>query len=260
MTDNTHSNSLSPSCDDYTVVKEGSVHIRFPKGEVFYNPVQQFNRDLSISVIRTFSDIYLSERKKRNLDGLTILEALSATGLRSIRYAKELPKIVRIYANDLDPSAVETIKRNVKLNSEDASHIINIIQPIQGDANASMHRLKYEGQQLDVIDLDPYGSAAPFIDSAVQSIADGGLLCVTCTDLAVLCATHPETCFAKYGGLPVRGDVCHEASHSNSSAILNAGYAVSGSHCEPLAIKTTAPVSLLWKIMQVMVQRRLFLK
>jgi N2,N2-dimethylguanosine tRNA methyltransferase len=39
--------------------------------------------------------------------------------------------------------------------------------------------------QFDVIDLDPYGSAAPFMDAAVQSVKDGGLLCVTCTDMAV---------------------------------------------------------------------------
>lgn len=27
---------------------------------------------------------------------------------------------------------------------------------------------------FDVIDLDPYGSASPFIDPAVQAVSDGG--------------------------------------------------------------------------------------
>jgi tRNA G26 N,N-dimethylase Trm1 len=36
-------------------------------------------------------------------------------------------------------------------------------------------------QRFDVIDVDPFGSASEFLDSAVQAIADGGLLCVTCT-------------------------------------------------------------------------------
>lgn len=50
-----------------------------------------------------------------------------------------------------------------------------------------------ENKSFDVIDLDPYGTAAPFIDAAVQSVSDGGLLCVTCTDLAVLAGTnYPE--------------------------------------------------------------------
>ena len=58
-----------------------------------------------------------------------------------------------------------------------------------------------------MIDLDPYGTAAPFIDSAVQAVSDGGLLCVTCTDMASLSGNQPEACFAKYGSMPTRGKV-----------------------------------------------------
>lgn len=47
---------------------------------------------------------------------VTILEALSATGLRSIRYAKEIPNVTKIVANDLSEQAVETIKANVVHN------------------------------------------------------------------------------------------------------------------------------------------------
>ena len=31
-----------------------------------------------------------------------------------------------------------------------------------------------ERNKVDVVDLDPYGTAAPFIDAAVQCITDGG--------------------------------------------------------------------------------------
>ncbi len=194
-----------------TIINEGRASIKFPKGEVFYNPVQQFNRDLSITVIKSFAKEYLAGKRKQHLQGITVLEALSATGLRSIRYAKEIPGIAKIIANDMDSAAVDLIRENVKSNSESGSELGKVILPNQDDANTAMHKFKAEGLSLDVVDLDPYGSAAPFIDSAVQSVADGGLLCVTCTDLAVLCATRQETCFAKYGGLPVKGDVCHEA-------------------------------------------------
>ena len=38
--------AVSPS--DYTIVKEGKAEILFPnKNKVFYNPVQEFNRDLT---------------------------------------------------------------------------------------------------------------------------------------------------------------------------------------------------------------------
>jgi tRNA G26 N,N-dimethylase Trm1 len=33
-----------------------------------------------------------------------------------------------------------------------------------------------ERNRVDVVDLDPYGAAAPFIDAAVQCITDGGML------------------------------------------------------------------------------------
>jgi tRNA (guanine26-N2/guanine27-N2)-dimethyltransferase len=31
---------------------------------------------------------------------------------------------------------------------------------------------------VEVVDLDPYGTAAPFVDAAVQSVKDGGELFV----------------------------------------------------------------------------------
>lgn len=34
-------------------------------------------------------------------------------------------------------------------------------------------------QAYDVVDLDPYGTPAMFLDSAVQSVADGGMLMVS---------------------------------------------------------------------------------
>ena len=34
------------------------------------------------------------------------------------------------------------------------------------------------------MDLDPYGTPAQFLDSAVQAVSEGGLLMVTATDMA----------------------------------------------------------------------------
>lgn len=65
-------------------------------------------------------------------------------------------------------------------------------------------------KQFNAVDLDPYGSPHIFLDGAVQSIADGGLLLVTCTDMAVLCGNSPETCYVKYGALSMKHKACHE--------------------------------------------------
>jgi tRNA(guanine-26,N2-N2) methyltransferase len=67
------------------------------------------------------------------------------------------------------------------------------------------------GERKDVVDLDPYGTATPFLDSAMQCIQEGGLMLVTCTDSAILCGNYPETCHGKYGGcVSLRIASCHE--------------------------------------------------
>lgn len=56
--------------------------------------------------------------------GIVILEALSASGLRSIRYCKEIRGNVKyIIANDLSISAVESIKRNIEFNKVDPNKV-----------------------------------------------------------------------------------------------------------------------------------------
>ena len=39
--------------------------------------------------------------------------------------------------------------------------------------------------QFECVDIDPYGTPSPFIDAAVQCVADGGLLMVTATDMVI---------------------------------------------------------------------------
>jgi tRNA G26 N,N-dimethylase Trm1 len=51
--------------------------------------------------------------------------------------------------------------------------------------------------RLFQVDLDPYGSPSVFLDSAVQSVVDGGMLMCTATDMAVLCGGNGEVCYSK---------------------------------------------------------------
>lgn len=49
---------------------------------------------------------------------VTILDALSATGLRAVRYAKEIKcdKNIKVYGNDILPAATAMITKNADLN------------------------------------------------------------------------------------------------------------------------------------------------
>jgi len=69
---------------------------------------------------------------------------------------------------------------------------------------------RHPDKRFHAVDLDPYGCPSIFLDSAVQSIVDGGILLVTCTDMAVLCGNTPSTCYVKYGAVSLRNKACHE--------------------------------------------------
>jgi len=220
--------------DGFTTVTEGKATILYPKGnQVFYNPAQEVNRDLSIMMIKLFQaqrekeikqGIYGKDKplestttdeqdnnnnattNESKVGGLKILEGLSASGLRSIRYIKEIQGIDHIIANDLDIKSVECIKTNMAFNGIPES----LVRPNHSEATACMYQHREEGKRFDVVDIDPYGGAGIFLDSAVQAVEDGGLLCVTCTDLAVLCGNHVEACYAKYGSISLHGRYNHE--------------------------------------------------
>ena len=111
------STSTSNSC-----VTEGSAKIIFKDG-VFYNPIQEFNRDISIAVIKAFKEFYYQNSNNSKTSSFAIFEGLSATGLRSIRYAKEIPGVTRIMANDFDARAAKSISENIAFNQLD--HIVS---------------------------------------------------------------------------------------------------------------------------------------
>lgn len=231
---------------DVQEISEGKANVLLPKS-VFYNPVQEFNRDLTISIISWFAATHLEESKKktfkskgvsgtstednsqalnsngapgsnstddhpglvgagiRHEGGVKIFEGLAASGLRSIRFGLEVPGVQEIVANDFDRNAVEFIEKNITKNN-----LNGLVRSSYSDASSVMHQHKDPSKRFDVIDLDPYGSSAQFLDAAVQAVGEGGLLCITCTDAAVLCGNAGEACFAKYGSMSLRGKFCHE--------------------------------------------------
>lgn len=226
-----------------TVIEEGSTKIIFPSAnEVFYNPVQEFNRDLTCAVVTEFARMQLAKKgievsipgeeplsrvvvdlgetqKEATLgeklpftavgekceEGLRILEGLAASGLRSIRFAKEVPGVHSIIANDFSSKAVDLISRNVRFNG-----VEHLVTPSLSDARMLMYGHRETKERFDVIDLDPYGSPSVFLDGAVQAVNEGGLLCVTCTDMAVMAGNSGETCYSKYGAMSIKAKFCHE--------------------------------------------------
>ncbi|CAN0386038.1 unnamed protein product, partial [Ectocarpus sp. 8 AP-2014] len=66
----------------------------------------------------------------------------------------------------------------------------------------SCHTGLVHGGGWDFVDVDPFGSCLPFLEAAVGAVADGGVLAVAATDLAVLCGKNKgggrKRCLSQY--------------------------------------------------------------
>jgi len=178
-------------------IKEGKIKLFVPKenlydAAVFYNPKMAFNRNISVAAVQAF--VQSAKRK------ITILDALSASGARGLRYANEVSGTEKVFLNDNNPVAVKLIKKNIILNKLEKK-----CKAAKTDANALMHQ-----NIFDIIDIDPFGSPNVFLDAAARSVYHKGFLAVTATDTAPLSGSYPETCFKKYGIRSMKADYYSE--------------------------------------------------
>jgi len=164
-------------------VEEGRVEVVVPEqsegagGEVFYNPVQELNRDLTLAVLRAY--------RGREPRAATYLDAMAASGVRGVRAGRDEWAVT---CCDTDASAVDLCRENLARNGVegDVRH---------RDANALLH-----DEYFDVVDIDPFGTPMPFVDAAFQGTRN--LLCVTATDTAPLCGAHFESGVRSYSAVP----------------------------------------------------------
>ncbi|MEM3753308.1 MAG: tRNA (guanine(10)-N(2))-dimethyltransferase [Candidatus Micrarchaeaceae archaeon] len=167
------------------------------KAPVFYNPVMELNRDLAVLAVQAYQKMVKHE--------ISICEPLAGCGIRGIRFAKEVDGVKKVVINDINEKAYQLAKYNVKMN-----RLEKIVTVKNEDANLLLARYAAPRKRFDVIDIDPFGSPVPFLDSAIRATRDGGLLALTATDMAPLCGVHPKACIRKYGGKPLRTEYCHE--------------------------------------------------
>ncbi len=194
------------------IIKEGKVQVLVPnlkaygvvpsdyapsKAPVFYNPVMEFNRDLSVLAFRAYQHMVAHE--------VSICEPLTSQGIRGIRYATEVDGVARVMASDINHHAYELAKHNIELNN-----LQDKITLKYGDANRLLSSNASPKKRFDIIDIDPFGTPVPYLDSAFRALKNKGLIAATATDLAPLCGVHAKACLRKYGGKPLRAEYCHE--------------------------------------------------
>ena len=203
----------SPETDFPTeIVKEGNVRLLVPKlkafvkspseyapskAPVFYNPVMELNRDIAVLALQAY---------QRTVDReIVVCEPLAGCGAMGVRFAAEVKGVEKVVMTDISAKAAKLASQNVRINRLD-----ELVTVEHKEANALLSDYSAPHRRFDVIDLDPFGSPVPYLDSSIRALRNSGFLALTATDMAPLCGVHPKACIRKYGGKPLRTEYCHE--------------------------------------------------
>ena len=199
---------------------------------VFMNPRMRLNRDFSV----LFLSAYLEE------DAIELIcEPLAGCGVRTLRYLIECEGTFDAVMFDANPNAIETINKNIQhLELSDRA------RAKQGDAKVLL-LTESRAKRFDYVDVDPFGTPAPYLNASIQSMSPkGGLLALTATDMAALYGVYPRVSLRKYGGLSIRTPFSHELA---VRLVIGHTFTVAGANdysIAPLAVLSTDHYVRIW--------------
>jgi tRNA (guanine26-N2/guanine27-N2)-dimethyltransferase len=187
--------TLEPTAlsDEASLLIEGLATVVLPpkspkrRAGVFYNPKMSLNRDLAVLFASSHFPSWMH---------LRVCDPMTGSGVRAVRYVRESPNISSVVAADKDPATTEAARRTVKRNGVDSE-----VTVVELDANLLL--AQHAEDRFDLIDLDPFGSPAPFFESALRAAKDGGVIAATATDMGPLTGARAAACFRKYAVRPV---------------------------------------------------------
>ncbi len=176
-------------------IVEGKARLILPphggsNSDVFFNPRMGMNRD--IAMLFALSHFFPSRQ-------LRVCDPMTASGIRAVRYVLEAPNVLHVLASDSEPKPVETARRTVDLNG-----LTGKISIVQSEANLLL--LNHVTERFDLVDLDPFGSPAPYFENTLRATVDGGVIAATATDMGPLTGARAPACIRRYGVRPVRSE------------------------------------------------------
>ncbi|MFB6294441.1 MAG: hypothetical protein ABEI97_01660, partial [Candidatus Nanohaloarchaea archaeon] len=162
--------------------------------DVFYNQEMQVNRDISTACLAVLHEEYGG--------GWRVCDALAASGVRGFRYRDEVDGLGEVIVNDISSAAVDAMRTAADRNGLDDSVSVE-----HEDSNAL---LTSEFRSLDFVDIDPFGSPMPYLDSAARALRHNAAAGFTATDLGPLYGSYPKVCWRRYAATPVKASFGHE--------------------------------------------------
>ena len=189
LNDNIENDVIGPSTKNYE--------------KVFYNPAMSGSRTRSIILMKHIIESgYLGDSEIYAIDGL------AASGLRARRWLNELPKKLvnrlRVTICDMNENSIKRAKENHQRfppNNEGG-----ILKWRQGDLRSAVL-----DQGWHWVDVDPFGSPMPFLDTAIQSLAKKAILEISATDTAALAGSSKTALMRRYGARINPDNLAHDS-------------------------------------------------
>ena len=195
----------------------------------FLSSEGRVQRDLTVAAVTAFASM-------QGLDELVVLDAMSATGLRALRVALEVPACHTMLANDKCAAAHACLEHNVAQHRDALAEAGVRVECTCLDASEAMARFHAAGRRIDVIDIDPFGSPMHAVLAALACVRPGGLLSLAFFDLHVLCGSSSDhgRAFSVYGGAPLKLRCAHEVAVRLALASVCRAAAGVGRWVEPM--------------------------
>ncbi|MDA4115517.1 MAG: class I SAM-dependent methyltransferase [Thaumarchaeota archaeon] len=160
----------------------------------FFNPAARVNRDVSVAVARATRPA-------------TFLDALAGTGARGVRIAKEASESAKVTLVEFNATSLAIARKNAKRNG-----VYSRCEMVHEESNAYLHSRFGRLERFEAVDVDPFGTPAPYMQGALTAADDGALVSITATDTATLCGVYPTVALRRYGARVVKSEFAHEAA------------------------------------------------
>ncbi|HYB45427.1 MAG TPA: hypothetical protein VEC92_02785 [Nitrososphaerales archaeon] len=165
-----------------------------PTTPAFFNPAASTNRDISVALTEV-------------APGKTFCDSLAGVGSRGVRIAREVTRRMEVSLVDFNAVSLELAEKSALLNG-----VSRECKIVRGEANSFLYSRFRRTEKFDFVDIDPFGTPAPYVQAGLNAVSDGGLLSFTATDTAVLCGVYPRVSLRRYGAATVNNSFHHETA------------------------------------------------
>ena len=171
----------------------------FTVGNLFYRPNSRLIRDLGVLALAVMH----GERS----EPLRVLDAMSGTGVRSLRYSHETGGPVKVHSNELQFGDHPLSANLAPLVASGQCVVSN------EDAVNLYMRAKLDGARYDLVDCDAFGTGQPHTAEAWWAVSKGGMLYLCATDSCTTDGHNPHKAASGYAA------VAHRLPASNEQGL-----------------------------------------